>query len=41
MYLSIGGNQRAMLDSVVLLLWYNVSKQVNTDNKHKSFTVHQ
>lgn len=22
------------------LLWYNTDKQVNTDNKHKSFTIH-
>ena len=38
MYLFIGGNKGNAL-GVVLLLCYNVGKQVNTDNKHKSFTV--
>lgn len=28
-----------LLGVVLFLLCYNVGKQVNTDNKHKSFTV--
>lgn len=35
MYLFIGGNKGNAL-GVVLLLCYNVGKQVNTDNKHRA-----
>ena len=41
MYLFIGGNKGNALGVVPFLLCYNTDEQVNTDNKHKSFTVHQ
>lgn len=39
MYLFIGGNKGNAFRCCPFLLCYNVGKQVNTDNKHKSFTV--
>lgn len=38
--LCLGGNKDNALGVVLVLLCYNVGKQVNTDNKHKSFTIH-